>query len=68
MKVGETVRFRDRDYRVGPCRTDTGIELVELENKARGLWVCRAEVDTAAQTSQKQHKHVGLSSADSVCV
>ena len=44
MKVGEVVRFRGRDYRVGPCRTDTSIELVEMKQASVGLWVSRDEV------------------------
>ena len=44
MKVGEVVRFRGRDYRVGPCRTDTSIELVDMKQASVGLWVSRAEV------------------------
>ena len=39
MKFGEIVRFRDQDYLVGEYRTDTSIELVDLENRSRGLWV-----------------------------
>jgi hypothetical protein len=44
MKLGDVVRYRGRDYRVGPCRTDTSIELVEMERESVGLWVSRAEV------------------------
>jgi hypothetical protein len=53
MKVGEVVRFRDQDYRVGECRTDTSIELVDLENRSRGLWVSRDEVLEASQGSEQ---------------
>ncbi len=44
MKVGDVVCFRGQDYRVGICRTETSIELVELEHASRGLWVSRDEV------------------------
>ena len=44
MKVGELVHFRGKDYRVGPSKTKASIELVELENESRGLWVSRDQV------------------------
>ncbi len=49
MKAGDVVRFKDQGYRVGPCRTDTSIELVEQENGSRGLWVSRNEVHELPQ-------------------
>ena len=45
MNVGDVVRFRGRDYHVGPSRTDTSIELLELQQETVGLWVDRAEID-----------------------
>ncbi len=53
MKVDEIVRFRDEDYRVGLCRTDTSIELVELENGSRGPWVVRYEVHKVSHESEQ---------------
>jgi hypothetical protein len=47
MKLGEVVRFRDEDYRVGVCSTDTSVELVELADGSKGLWVSRDEVHKA---------------------
>jgi len=44
MNVGDVVRFRGRDYHVGPSRTDTSIELLELKQETVGLWVSRAEI------------------------
>ncbi len=59
MKVGDVVRFKDQGYRVGLCRTDTSIELVELENGSRGLWVSRTEVHALplglGQSDQRQY-------------
>ena len=49
MKLGEVVRFRDQDYRVGVCSTATSVELVELEDGNKGLWVSRDEVRKATQ-------------------
>ncbi len=49
MKVGEVVRFRDQDYRVGECKTHTSIELVELKQESVGLWVSRDEVHELPQ-------------------
>jgi hypothetical protein len=48
MKVGDVVCYRDRPYRVGISRTDTSIELVEINEPARGVWVCRDEVSLAS--------------------
>ena len=53
MKVGEVVHFRDQDYRVGVCRTNTSIELVELKQESVGLWVSRDEVHEASQGSEQ---------------
>ncbi len=44
MKAGDVISFRGQDYRVGLCRTDTSIELVEQVNGPRGLWGSRNEV------------------------
>ncbi len=51
MKLGEVVRFRDEDYRVGVCSTDTSVELVELADGSKGLWVSRDEVRRASPES-----------------
>ena len=51
MKVGDVVRFRGRDYRVGQSKTDTSIELVEMKQESVGLWVNRAEVLEVPQAS-----------------
>ena len=56
MKVGEVVRFRGKDYRVGPYRTKTSVELVELKEGSRGLWVSRNEIRkvSGSQTTTEQ--------------
>jgi hypothetical protein len=51
MNVGDVVRFRGRDYHVGPSRTNTSIELVELKQEKVGLWVSLAEIDELPSTS-----------------
>ncbi len=53
MKVGKVVRYRGRDYHVGANRTDTSIELVELNRKSVGLWVSRDEVYEVPQGSEQ---------------
>ena len=44
MKMGDVVRFKDKYYCVGLCKTRTSIELLELKNPLIGLWVSRNEV------------------------
>ncbi len=56
MKVGEIVAYKGKGYRVGVCRTDVSIELVELSCGSRGLWVTLAEVDKVSWTSQEQNR------------
>ena len=68
MKVGEIVRFRGQDYRVGVCRTSTSIELVELENQSRGLWVSRDEVHEIPQGLSPPIEALDFTSTDSICV
>ena len=49
MKAGEVVRFRDKRYHVGVCKTNTSIELIELEDTLKGLWVSRKDVHKEIQ-------------------
>ena len=51
MKVGDVVRYSGRDYRVGLSKTETSIELVELKQRSRGLWVSRDEVQEVPRDS-----------------
>jgi hypothetical protein len=44
MNVGEVVTYQNQRYRVGECITKTSVELVELKDKSKGLWVCRSKV------------------------
>ena len=60
MKVGEVVRFRGKDYRVGPHKTKTSVELVELKDGERGLWVSREEVCKAPQEIEQSGATVDL--------
>lgn len=54
MRVGDVVCYRDHAYRVGISRTDTSIELIELNAPTRGLWVCRDEVSPASHQMQTE--------------
>ena len=65
MKVGKLVRYRGRDYRVGVNRTDTSIELVELQQKSLGLWVSRDEVYEVPQGLEQSIDSVEFTSAKS---
>jgi hypothetical protein len=67
MNVGDVVRFRGRDYHVGPSRTDTSIELVELKQDTVGLWVSRAEIHELPPISKPSMNTVEFTS-DSVGV
>ena len=68
MKVGQIVRYRGRDYRVGVNRTDTSIELVELKRKSVGLWVSRDEVFKVPQGSEQSIDSADFTSSDPVGV
>ena len=64
MKYGDVVCFRNRCYRVGQCMTNTSIELVELKDRFKGLWVSRDEINMVAGASgqlptqdRRPHKH-----------
>jgi len=67
MNVGDVVRFRGRDYHVGPSRTDTSIELVELKQETVGLWVDLAEIRELPPLSKPSMNTAGFTS-DSVGV
>ena len=52
MRVGEVVCYRNHAYRVGTSRSNTSIELIELNAPTRGLWVSRDEVLPASHQNQ----------------
>ncbi len=60
MKTGDTVRFMDRRYRIGTCMTSTSIELLEMRNPLRGLWVSRDEVHAVSQSDQGDEQTPGV--------
>ena len=49
MKKGDIVDFRSKRYSVGACMTKTSIELIELKDASKGLWVSRDEVHDITQ-------------------
>lgn len=65
MKVGDIVRFRGRNYRVGANRTDTSIELVELKQESVGLWVSRDEVHEVPHGSEQSIDSIDFTSGRS---
>jgi len=52
MKNGDVVLYRDRTFHVGTNMTNTSIELLELNEPAKGWWVCRDEVYPASPQTQ----------------
>ena len=59
MKVGDVVCYRDQAYEVGVCRTNTSIELLELNAPSQGLWVGRNEVYQAPHRTRSADRDDG---------